>query len=186
MQRSHLISRHHNGALLIELFSREGIGTLINSDPYETIRSATINDIAGLIELITPLEEEGILVRRSRERLEMEITQFILVILDQTIIGCAALYPFPAEQSAEVACFAIHPHYRSAGRGDRLLSAVEQQAQQMGIGQIFVLTTRTSHWFLERGFEPGHLNQLPNERQRFYNYQRRSKVFIKRLRLTGA
>lgn len=181
VQRTHLIDRHHNGALLLELFSRDGIGTLINSDNYETIESASIDDIAGLLELIEPLEAEGVLVRRSRELLEMEINRFILVKLDSATIGCAALYPFESEKIAEIACFAIHPDYRNVGRGDRLLNYLQQIAIHLGIERLFVLTTRTSHWFLERGFEEGNLRQLPLERQRLYNYQRCSRVYVKRL-----
>jgi len=179
LHRAHLINRHVDGSLLLELFTRDGIGTLISGDLYEGMRAATIDDVGGILELIAPLEEEGVLVRRSRELLEMEIEHFVVMERDGTVIGCAALYPFPEEQVGELACVAIHTDYRSQGRGDDLLEYVERQARKQGIGRLFVLTTRTAHWFRERGFEPAELKALPVARQAMYNYQRRSKAFIK-------
>lgn len=181
VHRVHLLPRHYDGALLQELFTRDGIGTLISEDPFEGTRPATIEDVAGILELISPLEQEGILVRRSRERLEMEINQFTVVERDGGTIGCAALYPFPQNQLGELACLAISSRYRHGGRGDALLEYLERQARSMGLQRLFVLTTRTAHWFIERGFQPAEINELPMERQALYNFQRRSKVFIKQL-----
>jgi len=181
VQRVHLVSRHIEGALLLELFTRDGIGTLISTDPYEHIRLATIDDVGGLLELIEPLEEAGVLVRRSREKLEMEINYFTVQERDGMIIACAALYPFLEEDMAELACLAVHSHYRSANLGDALLSFLERKALENGITQIFVLTTRTAHWFQERGFVATDLDSLPVSRQALYNYQRNAKVFVKRL-----
>ncbi len=179
--RSHLISRHAEGALLQELFTREGIGTMITEDPLETLREATIDDVGGILGLIEPLEEEGILVRRSRERLEIEIERFSVLEYDGVTIGCAALYPFPEEQAAELACFAIAPAYRGAGRGEALLDYMHARARRMGLARLFVLTTRTAHWFIERGFAEAGVESLPQAKQGLYNFQRRSKVFIKTL-----
>lgn len=179
--RVHLISRHTDGALLQELFTHEGIGTMVSEDPLETLRDATIDDVGGILALIEPLEEEGILVRRSRERLEMEIERFCVLEYDGLIIGCAALYPFPREKAAELACMAVHPKYRSAGRGEALLEYVQVKALERGFRQLFVLTTRTAHWFLERGFTESDVDKLPKAKQGLYNYQRRSKVFVKKL-----
>ncbi len=181
VERVHLVSRHIEGALLLELFTRDGIGTLISIDPYEHIRSATIDDVGGLLELIEPLEDAGILVRRSREKLEMEINYFTVQERDGMIIACAALYPFLEASMAELACLAVHSHYRGANRGDALLSFLERSALEKGITQIFVLTTRTAHWFAERGFVAADLDSLPVSRQALYNYQRNALVFVKRL-----
>jgi amino-acid N-acetyltransferase len=177
--RAHLIDRHVDGSLLLELFTRDGIGTLITAGLFEDIRQASIDDVGGILELIEPLENEGVLVRRSRELLEMEIEHFTVLERDRTIIACAALYPYPKEQVGELACLAVHHDYRDAGRGEELLEYIERQARNFGINALFVLTTRTAHWFRERGFEPGTLKSLPIERQTLYNYQRNSKVFIK-------
>jgi len=181
VRRAHLVSRNVDGALLQELFTRDGIGTMITAKSYEEMRRATIDDVGGVLELIKPLEDDGVLVRRSRERLEMEIGHFTVVERDGMIIGCAALYPFPEEGVGELACMAVHPDYRSQGRGDALLEHVQELAEGMGIGRLFVLSTRTSHWFRERGFLPADPGALPVKRRALYNYQRKSKVFLKEL-----
>ena len=180
VRRVHLVPRRIDGALLQELFTRDGIGTLISADRYEGIRHADIEDVAGILELIAPLEEAGLLVRRSRERLEMEIEHFMVVERDGMIIACAALYPLGGD-AAELACLAVHTDYRGEGRGDALLAALEVQAREAGIRRLFVLSTRTLHWFRERGFVPTEPTALPAPRQALYNYQRNSKVFVKEL-----
>lgn len=177
--RSHLVSYQEDGAMLQELFSREGLGTQIVRESAERARAATIEDIGGILDLIRPLEEEGILVRRSREQLEMEIDKFTIIERDGLIIGCAALYCFMEEAMAEMACVAIHPEYRNSNRGDQLVAKVAERAKRLGIRQLFVLTTRSIHWFRERGFEPLEVEALPVARQRLYNWQRRSKVLSK-------
>ena len=179
VRRVHLLNRRLNGALLLELFTRDGVGAMLTADIYEGLRSATIDDVGGMLELIQPLEEDGTLVRRSRERLEMEIDRFSLLERDGAIIGCAALYPFPAERLGELACVAVQPAYRSRGRADALLHCIERQARTQGLQRLFVLTTRAAHWFRERGFEPAEVADLPVQKQALYNWRRRSKVFIK-------
>ena len=178
VRRCHLISYQEDGALLQELFSRDGIGTQIVMESAEQIRRATINDIGGILELIRPLEQQGILVRRSREQLEMEIDKFTIIQRDNTTIACAALYPFPDEQIGEMACVAVHPDYRSSSRGEVLLQRIAAQAKQMGLNHLFVLTTRSIHWFQERGFTPVDIDLLPESKKEMYNYQRRSKVLM--------
>jgi len=181
VRRVHLLDRRLDGALLLELFTRDGAGTLITADIYEGLRPATIDDVGGLLELIQPLENDGTLVRRSRERLEMEIGRFSVLERDGAIIGCAALYPFPEERLGELACVAVHPDYRNSGRATMLLRGIERQARAQGLARLFVLTTRAAHWFRERGFEPAEVADLPVSKQALYNWQRRSKVFIKTL-----
>ncbi|MBK1694385.1 amino-acid N-acetyltransferase [Chromatium weissei] len=181
VRRVHLVARQQHGALLRELFTRDGSGTLISAEPYETLRPAQIKDVASILELLQPLEERGVLVRRSRERLETEIDRFVLTERDGLVTACAALYEYPQEGMAELACLAVHPEYRGGQRGDRLLNYMEQRAREQHIGQLFVLTTQTAHWFQERGFHSAGLNALPMVKQALYNFQRRSKVFIKSL-----
>lgn len=181
VRRVHLLGQEIEGALLLELFTRDGVGALITADIYEGARPATIDDVGGILELIRPLETDGTLVWRSRERLEMEIERFTLLERDGAIIGCAALYPFPEERLGELACVAVHPAYRNSGRADTLLRFIERQAGEQRLQRLFVLTTRTAHWFRERGFEPAEVADLPVEKQTLYNWQRRSKVFIKSL-----
>jgi amino-acid N-acetyltransferase len=181
VRRVHLIKRTLNGGLLLELFTRDGVGSMIAADLYEGLRPATIDDVGGLLELLQPLEEAGILVRRSRELLETEIGRFIALERDGAIIGCASLYPFPEEAVGELACVAIAPDYRNGGRADSLLRYIEKNARQQHLRRLFVLTTQTAHWFVERGFEPAEIGDLPVQKQNMYNWQRRSKVFIKTL-----
>ena len=177
--RAHLISRHRDGALLSELFTREGVGTLITPSPLETLRAAAIDDVGGILGLIEPLEREGVLVRRSRELLEMEVERFLVLESDRVIAGCVALYPFTEDQAAELACLAVAESYRGRGFGERLLAAAEAQGKKSGFKRLFVLTTRTEHWFEERGFVDSSPDQLPKKKQSLYNYKRRSKVLQK-------
>jgi amino-acid N-acetyltransferase len=181
VRRVHLVSRQIDGGLLLELFTRDGVGSLVTTDLFEGTRHATIDDVGGVLELIEPLEREGVLVRRSRELLEMEIDRFIVVERDGAVVACAALYPFPDERVAEIGCMAVHPDYRGAGKGQALLALVEREAKEQGIDTVFVLTTRTAQWFQEHGFEAAEVDALPVVRQALYNYQRRSKVFVKRI-----
>ncbi len=179
--RTHLISRHIDGAIIQELFTHSGIGTMVTEEGLETMRQANIDDVGGILKLIEPLENEGILVRRGRERIEMEIDHFYVMEHDNRTIGCAALYPFAAERMAEFACLAIDTAYRGNGRGDRLFNYCQAQAKQNGFKKLFCLTTRTEHWFLERGFIEQAIEKLPQEKQKLYNFQRKSKAFVKSL-----
>lgn len=179
--RTHLISRHIDGAIIQELFTLNGIGTMVTELGLESMRQAEIDDVGGILKLIEPLETEGVLVRRGRERIEIEINHFYVMEHDNRIIGCAALYPFVAEKTAEFACLAIDAAYRGGGRGDKLFSYCQAQAKEQGFNNLFCLTTRTEHWFLERGFTEQSVEKLPIQKQQLYNFQRKSKVFIKKL-----
>ena len=179
--RCQIISYEDDCALLQELFTHDGSGTLVANDDYEQSRTANIDDVGGIIELIEPLEQQGILLKRSRELLETEINQFRLLERDGRIIACAALYPFPEDGCGEVACIVSHPDYRGGKRGQRLLLALEQEARRQGLDRVFVLTTQTAHWFLEQGFAESSRDDLPGHKQPLYNLQRNSKVFFKRL-----
>jgi amino-acid N-acetyltransferase len=174
--RCHLVSYLEDGTLLQELFSREGIGTQIVTESAERLRRATIGDIGGVLNLIRPLEEQGILVRRSREQLEIEIEQFMLIERDGLVIGCAALYPFEEDNAGEFACLVVHPDYRDADRGSLLLNNIISQAKVRGYARLFALTTRSIHWFLEHGFDLVEVDALPQKKKQLYNYQRRSKI----------
>ncbi|MFT4613405.1 MAG: amino-acid N-acetyltransferase [Bacteroidia bacterium] len=179
--RCQIISHADDCALLEELFTHDGSGTLVASDEYEQSREATIDDVGGILELIEPLEQEGILLKRSRELLEQEINQFRLLERDGRILACAALYPFADERCGEIACIVSHPDYRGGKRGQRLLDSLEQEARRQGLDRVFVLTTQTAHWFIEQGFVESNRDALPNQKQALYNLQRSSKVFFKKL-----
>ncbi|MCF6203412.1 MAG: amino-acid N-acetyltransferase [Methylococcaceae bacterium] len=179
VKRVHLINRHIDGALLLELFTRDGSGTLISSNNYEEIRAACLNDISGILELIKPLEDQGLLVKRSREKLEMEINDYIVIERDGLIIACTALHILDDKQSAEIACLAVHTDYQKSIRGSNLLEHVIRKAKAQQLTKLFILSTQTMHWFIERGFKPTEIDRLPKQRKEFYNYKRNSKVLYK-------
>jgi len=178
--RVHLISYETDGALLQELFTHDGVGTVITRESLENIREAKPDDIGALVALIEPMEQEGILVHRPRELLEREIDRFSVIEHDGIMVGCAALYQYSAEVG-ELACLAVSPEQREWGYGEQLLIRIEKRARKAGIKRLFVLTTRTEHWFVERGFRLAEVDELPDEKRQMYNYKRRSKVLFKRL-----
>lgn len=179
--RAHLIPRRIDGGLLRELYTRDGVGTLVTATAFEGLRSARRTDIGGLLALIEPLEREGILVRRSRAMLENDVERFTIVERDGMVVACAALYPYPEEGAAELACVAVSEEYRGGGRADALLQYVERTCREQGISRLFVLTTQTAHWFVERGFEPGRRRDLPADKRRRVDSRRKSKVLVKAL-----
>lgn len=179
--RAHSLNAEIEGALLLELFTRDGVGTLISRMPFESTRAAQTCDIPGILDLVVPLEQQGILIERSRERLEEDIQDYQVVERDQTVIGCAALHGESGAQLGELACLVLHPDYQGEGRGEALLQTIESLAIQRGFSGLYVLTTQTTHWFRERGFEPADLEALPAARQKTYNRSRNSKILIKSL-----
>lgn len=181
VKRTHVVSYKENGSLLRELFTRDGCGTMISDDGYDQLRDARIEDISGIMNLLQPLESRGILVRRSRERLEAEISQFMVITRDNAVIGCAALYYFDKGRSAELACIVSHSTYKGQGLGERLLNAAQYRASTNGAKRLFVLTTQTAHWFLQHGFKTSAVDALPEDKKELYNFQRASKVFEKSL-----
>jgi len=176
-----LVARQSDGALLRELFTRDGVGTMVTSEAFEGVRTAQQSDVGGILALIEPLEEQGILVRRSREMLENDIDRFTVIERDGMVVACAALYAYPDDGIAELACLVVHPDYRTAGRGDQLLHYLERECVAGGLDRLFVLTTQTSHWFRERGFESCELSDLPAARRSHYDQGRRSKILLKPL-----
>ena len=180
VERVHIVGCSEDGALLSELFTREGSGTLLAQDHSEVIRAATIDDVGGILELIRPLEEQQILVKRSRELLETEISRFTLVVHPEGfLLGCAALYPMADQAQGEIACVASHPDFLGQGIASRLLQRLEMDAAQAGITKLFVLTTDTAHWFLEKGFVEAKFEELPEQKKSLYNYQRNARIFSK-------
>jgi len=181
VSRGHLVMRRATGSLLLELFTHAGVGTMVTADAVEKLRPAKIEDVRGMLALIEPLEAEGTLVKRSRELLEAEIGNFLVIEHDARIVGCAALYPFPDDKSAEFACLAVAPEYRDAGHAERLLKACEDRAKGLRLRRLFALTTQAEHWFVEQGFRRAAIEVLPEGRKALYNWRRGSKVFVKRI-----
>jgi len=181
VDRAHIIPFEMDGSALLEVFTHDGVGTMVTHENLESLRQATIEDVGGIIKLIEPLEADGTLVYRGRELIEREIDQFSVIDHDGVIFGCAALYPFPEERMGEMACLTVSQDAQTQGDGERILKHMENRARAAGLSKLFVLTTRTSHWFKKRGFVPATVDDLPKNRQHMYNWQRRSQVLIKTL-----
>jgi len=181
IDRVHIVGRDVDGAILRELFTRDGVGSMISSAPFDRLRGATLDDVGGILELVRPLEAKGVLVFRSRQTIETEIARFIVIIREDTVVACGSFHPYPPQMAGEIACIAVHPDYRGGQFGDMLLRELQKRAKKAGIETVFVLTTQASQWFGERGFEVSSLDALPVERLQLYNYQRNSMVLVKNI-----
>ena len=181
VKRVHFIDQQVDGGLLLELFTRDGYGTMVTNLFYEGSRSASIDDIGGIVSLIEPLEQSGILIARSREQMELQIRHFQVIEKDGMIIACIACIPDEHDKLAEIACLAVHQDYQRAGLASQLLHISEQTAAKSGIDRLYTLTTRTSHWFIEHGFNQDHEFELPTARRASYNPERGSKILLKSL-----
>lgn len=181
VERSHILPFAVDGALLMEVYTHDGIGTMVVDEKLESLREAVADDVGGILKLIEPFERDGTLVRRERHEIERDLANYTVIEHDGVIFGCAALYPYPEAQTAEMAALTVSPEVQGQGDGDRLLKRIEQRARALGLGSLFVLTTRTTHWFLRRGFVQVDPDWLPEARKRKYNWDRRSIVLVKKL-----
>jgi amino-acid N-acetyltransferase len=181
VERSHILPFATDGALLMEVFTHDGIGTMVVDEKLESLREATSDDVGGILQLIEPFERDGTLVKRDRTEIERDIANYTVIEHDGVIFGCAALYPYPEARTGEMAALTVSPQVQGQGDGDRILKRVEQRAKLMGLDSIFVLTTRTMHWFIKRGFAQVDPDWLPEARKRKYNWDRRSQVLVKKL-----
>lgn len=179
--RAHLIPYTLDGSVLLEIFTHDGVGTMVVEDTLDDLRPATIDDIGAIVQLTDPLEADGTLVPRGRSVVERDVEKFTVLEHDGVIYGCVALMPYLGENMAEMACLIVHPEWQGSGEGEMLLRHTESKARAMGAKRLFVLTTRTSHWFIKRGFAQGGISDLPKERQAHYNRSRNSLIFIKKL-----
>jgi amino-acid N-acetyltransferase len=181
VERSHILPFAVDGALLLEIYVHDGIGTMVVDEKLESLREATSDDVGGILKLIEPFEQDGTLVKRDRTEIERDINNYSVIEHDGVIFGCAALYPYPEAKTAEMAALTVSPQVQSQGDGERILKHVELRAKALGIESIFVLTTRTMHWFIKRGFVPTQADWLPEARKRKYNWDRKSQVLVKKL-----
>ncbi len=181
VERSHILPFATDGALLLEIFTHDGFGTMVVDEKLESLREATADDVGGILQLIEPFERDGTLVRRERTEIERDIANYTVIEHDGIIFGCAALYPYPESRTGEMAALTVSSQVQSQGDGERILKRIEQRARSMGLQSIFVLSTRTMHWFIKRGFVQVDPDQLPEARKRKYNWDRRSQVLVKKL-----
>ena len=180
VERSHILPFAVDGAILQEIFTHDGIGTMVVDEKLESLREAGPDDVGGILQLIEPFERDGTLVRRERTEIERDIGCYTVIAHDGVSFGCAALYPYPEARTAEMAALTVSPHVQGQGDGERILKRVEQRAKGLGLDSIFVLTTRTMHWFIKRGFVQVDPEWLPDSRKRKYNWDRRSQVLVKK------
>ena len=181
VERSHIIPFAVDGALLLEVYVHDGIGTMVIDEKLEELRQATGDDVGGILQLIEPFERDGTLVKRDRTEIERDADQYTVLEHDGVIFACAALYPYPDARTGEMAALTVSPLSQGQGDGDKVLRRVEQRARALGLTSIFVLTTRTMHWFIKRGFQPVDPDWLPEVRKRKYNWDRKSQVLMKKL-----
>jgi len=181
VERSHIIPFAVDGSLLLEVYVHDGIGTMVVDEKLESLREATPDDVGGILQLIEPFEKDGTLVKRSRTEIERDVANYTIIEHDGVIFACAALYAYPEAKTAEMAALTVSPQAQGQGDGEKILKRIEQRARYMGLESIFVLTTRTMHWFIKRGFQPVDADWLPEARKRKYNWDRRSKVLVKKL-----
>ena len=181
VERSHILPFNVDGVLLLEIYVHDGIGTMVVDERLESLREATSDDLGGVLQLIEPFENDGTLVRRERTEIERDIGEYTVIEHDGVIFGCAALYPYPENHTGEMAALTVSPHSQGQGDGEKILRRIEQRARAKGLKSIFVLTTRTMHWFLKRGFVQAPIDWLPEARQRKYNLDRKSVVLVKKL-----
>ena len=181
VERSHILPFSTDGALLLEVYVHDGIGTMVIDEKLESLREASADDVGGILQLIEPFEKDGTLVKRDRTEIERDAANYTIIEHDGVIFGCAALYPYPDEKTGEMAALTVSPHSQSQGDGEKILRRVEQRAKAMGLESIFVLTTRTKHWFVKRGFVVVDPDELPEARKRKYNWDRKSLVLVKKL-----
>lgn len=182
VERVHIIPYKLDGALLMEVFTHDGVGTMIVDEKLESLREATVDDVGGILQLIEPFEKDGTLVKRDRTEIERDIDQYSVIEHDGVIFGCASLHPYPEAKTAEMAALTVSPAVQGSGDGERILKRIEQRAKAMGLDSLFVLTTRTMHWFIKRGFAQVDADWLPEARKRKYNWDRRSVVLVKPLK----
>ena len=181
VERSHIIPFAVDGAILLEVYVHDGIGTMVVDEKLESLREATVDDVGGILQLIEPFEKDGTLVKRSRTEIERDVGNYTVIEHDGVIFACAALYPYAEARTAEMAALTVSPQVQGQGDGERVLKRIEQRAKAAGLDSIFVLTTRTTHWFLKRGFTLADTDWLPDARKRKYNADRKSQVLVKKL-----
>ena len=181
VERSHIIPFAVDGAILLEVYVHDGIGTMVVDEKLESLREALVDDVGGILQLIEPFEKDGTLVKRSRTEIERDAHLYTVVEHDGVIFACAALYPYPEAHTGEMAALTVSPQVQGQGDGEKVLKRIEQRARAAGLQSIFVLTTRTMHWFIKRGFVQVDPEWLPEARKRKYNWDRKSQVLVKKI-----
>ena len=182
IDRIHILNRESDGAMLMEFFTHEGIGTVISKTSLAQIRQATSHDVDAIQHLIAPLETEGFLRKRERTTIDETITDFLVLSHDDVVVGCAALHINEDQKTGELACLTVANNFQKLGYGQLLCKHIEEKARRLELTYIYTLTTRTLHWFREQGFIETSSEKLPQARQDSYSKEKRqSKILLKEL-----
>ena len=179
VNRCHIISHKIDGAIIQELFTHHGSGTQLTGISSEKVRSALQEDVTAILDLVKPSEREGALISRTKESIETKLSNFFVIERDGFLVACAALHIYG--EVGEVACMVTHPDYRNMEKGDKLLDLIEEKAIASGLKSLFVLTTRSAHWFKERDFLSIDFDELPKEKKEEYDLKRSSIILKKDL-----
>ena len=176
VDRAHIIDGREEGAVLKELFSNLGVGTMLYADEYESIRAFHSRDLPDILRLMEPLMQQGILVRRGGEQIQEKKDDYAVFDIDGSVRACGALYDW-GEGQGEIAAIATDPQYGQAGLGRRMVGYLIEKARKKNMSRVFVLTTHTQDWFEALGFREASVESLPERKRKLYNQQRKSKVF---------
>jgi amino-acid N-acetyltransferase len=184
VQRVHVINGREDEGLLAEVFSNEGIGTLIYANEYEHIRPAKKKDIRAILMLTKKAVEAGELVRRTRADLEKTLADYYIFEFDKNPVACVALHAYPAQQKGELASLYVNPSYENQGIGRKLIQFVESKALETGLTELITLSTQAFTYFQSKGgFTEGTIDDLPPDRREKYDQSgRNSKILVKRLK----
>ncbi|MDR0448442.1 MAG: amino-acid N-acetyltransferase [Treponema sp.] len=176
VERVHIINGREEGAVLRELFSNQGAGTMIYTDEYESIRPLETQDIPDILRIMEPLMRQGILIRRSVEDIQEKKEDYWVFGIDGQAHACGALHKW--EKQGEIAAIAVDGAYADMGLGSRIVRFLVNQASKESLSRVFVLTTQSHDWFETLGFTESTPETLPEERRKFYNPERNSKVYV--------
>lgn len=184
VQRVHIINGREDEGLLAEVFSNEGIGTLIYADEYQQIRPARKKDVRAILALTRQAVQSEELVRRTRANIEKSLGDFYIFEIDQNPVACVALHAWPEYGKGELACLYVSPSHENQGIGRKLIQFVENKAREAGLNELFALSTQAFTYFQSKaGFAEGTPDDLPPARREKYEQSgRNSKILIKKLR----
>ena len=176
VERVHIIDGREEGAVLKELFSNLGVGTMVYADEYESIRSLHSRDLPDILRMMEPLMQKGVLVRRSAEQIQEKKADYVVFEIDGSVHACGALHDW-GEGQGEIAAIATDPLYADLGLGRRIVGCLIEKARKSRLRRVFALTTHTQDWFEALGFREAGVDSLPEQKRRRYDQNRRSKVF---------
>ena len=181
--RVHVINGKVDEGLLAEVFSNEGIGTLIYANEYQQIRRAMKKDVRAIQLLTKAAVESEELVKRTRATIEKNLADYFIFEIDKNPVACVALHVYPEQKKGELACLYVNPLHENRGIGRKLIQFVENKAREMGLNELLTLSTQAFTYFQSKGgFSEGTPDDLPPARREKYNQSgRNSKVLVKKL-----